>query len=246
VTGDVALPFTIELVDFEIEKKPQEPGLPPAVNERLVVLWPDRGLRADLPAAPGTERLLVTPGEEATADNTFRVAVLRREPDFVMDIETREVNSRSQEPRNPAILVRVAGAGTTNAYWLFARYPDFNTGSTNAALSELELYYETDTEDSSGTRGIGEFRSTVRILDGNEVIGGGTIRVNAPLSHAGYKFYQFSYDPRDPTQTSLQVVKDPSIPLVFSGYALMIVGLTTVLYVCRGTVPGPNREGVPE
>jgi len=233
--GEIALPFDVQLVDFTIERYAEQQDRQPA-DEGLLVIWPERQLQAKLPVVPGTEQLLAPPNEEIGPDNSFRVSIIRRVPDFVLDTGTRTVTTRSQEPRNPAILVQVVGAGVTNRQWLFAYHPDFNMGSTNAALSRLRMYYRIETAVKS-------YASTIRILDGGDVLTEGTIEVNSPLSHEGYKFYQLSYNPYDLAWTSLQVVNDPSVPLVFTGFALMLTGLTMVLYLCRGNGHGRSGEG---
>jgi cytochrome c biogenesis protein ResB len=58
-----------------------------------------------------------------------------------------------------------------------------------------------------------------------------TIEVNDPLTHRGYTFYQSGYDARRPNWTSLQVVRDPGVPLVYGGFLMMIVGLAAVFYL---------------
>jgi predicted MFS family arabinose efflux permease len=51
------------------------------------------------------------------------------------------------------------------------------------------------------------------------------------MKYGGYTFYQTGYDPKDPTWTSLQVVRDPGVPLVYAGFAFLIAGLFTVFYL---------------
>jgi len=49
--------------------------------------------------------------------------------------------------------------------------------------------------------------------------------------YKGYTFYQSGYNPEDLSYTSLQVVKDPGVAVVYSGFALMIAGLFIVFYL---------------
>ena len=83
-------------------------------------------------------------------------------------------------------------------------------------------------------RDIKDYKSTLEVVDGGEVVVTKTIEVNAPLSYKGFTFYQSGYNPADPTWTSLMVVRDPGVPLVYAGFLLMIVGLTVVFYVYPG------------
>lgn len=62
---------------------------------------------------------------------------------------------------------------------------------------------------------------TVLAVNGKE----GVIQVNKPLSHSGYKIYQYGYDEAMPDQTLLQVVKDPGYPIVCLGYGLLLLGI---------------------
>jgi cytochrome c biogenesis protein ResB len=75
------------------------------------------------------------------------------------------------------------------------------------------------------------FRSTVQLLEGGSVVSTATIAVNKPLKHRGYTFYQTGYDPDDMTWTSLEVVRDPGVPVVFTGFAFLIGGLFLVFYL---------------
>ncbi|HTS17895.1 MAG TPA: cytochrome c biogenesis protein ResB, partial [Verrucomicrobiae bacterium] len=51
------------------------------------------------------------------------------------------------------------------------------------------------------------------------------------FSYKGYTFYQSGYNPDDLSYTAFQVVKDPGVPVVYAGFALMIVGLFIVFYL---------------
>lgn len=244
--GSAPLPFSVELVRFEIDTYEQQ-QTPRIASEHLVVIWRDKGLRAELPVQLDTEHLLAPRGETAGPDNSFKITVVRREPDFVIDMETREVGSRSSEPRNPAILVQAVGLGSTNTSWLFARHPDFNMHSRNARPA-LDFQYHADVRMPPAPR-VKDYKSTLRILEGDAVVREKTIEVNAPLTYKGYTFYQTGYNPRDPSWTSLQVVRDPGVPLVYAGFALMIVGLAIVFYVYPGVAaparPAERKEDAP-
>jgi len=97
-------------------------------------------------------------------------------------------------------------------------------------LERFEI--EVDNESHArAERSIRNYRSTLAISEGGRVVKEGSLAVNAPLSYGGYTFYQSGYDPADTTWTSLLVVRDPGVPLVFAGFGILIVGLFLGLYV---------------
>jgi cytochrome c biogenesis protein ResB len=93
-----------------------------------------------------------------------------------------------------------------------------------------------------GMRGgaIKAFKSTIEVIENGVVVGTPTIAVNSPFSRGGYSFYQTSYNPDDLTYSALQVVRDPGIPIVYAGFALMMAGLTLVF--CVGPWLGDPRR----
>ncbi len=122
--GTKSLPFAIHLTKFEIETYDQvEAGArrdAQAGNndggDEVLVSWPEKNLRAILPVKVGVEQ----------AFGEFKITVLKYLPDFVVDTQTHDAVSRSNEPRNPAILVAVNGPTYHNHRWLFAKFPEFD------------------------------------------------------------------------------------------------------------------------
>lgn len=227
------LPFSVRLVKFELElyKMTDEPG---DAMDVLYVQWPEKQLLVPI-ALDGTNApVVIAPGEKASPDDTFRVKVERYLPDFYMDGASGEARSRSQVPNNPAVYVSVIGAGVTNAQWVFARFPDFSRH--NAAGAGVPLRFRLV---SSATRQmmmrsqgpVKAFKSTVEFIENGKVMLAKTIAVNSPVTFNGYTFYQLSYNPEDLRWTSLQVVRDPGVPVVYAGFLLMLVGLTVVFCV---------------
>ncbi len=229
------LPFAIHLTKFEIETYDQSgAGVgreAQAKNENggdgLQVSWPEKKLEATLPVKVGVEQ----------AFGEFKITILKYLPDFVVDMQTREVTSRSNEPRNPAILVAVNGSTYQNHRWLFARFPDFDMhtkDSQSSGPSPLEMVYESRsavTQKAMPAGPIKSFKSTLELIEGESVVGHRVVEVNSPFSYKGYTFYQSGYNPEDLSYTSLQVVKDPGVAVVYSGFALMIAGLFIVFYL---------------
>jgi cytochrome c biogenesis protein ResB len=78
---------------------------------------------------------------------------------------------------------------------------------------------------------IKNFRSTIDLICNGSVVDRRTLTVNSPLTFKGYTFYQTGYNPDDLSWTSLQIVRDPGVPLVYSGFGFLVGGLFTVFYL---------------
>ena len=57
------------------------------------------------------------------------------------------------------------------------------------------------------------------------------IKVNDPLKYKGYAIYQSSYDPEAGNFSGLQIVKDPGIPIAYSGFGAICVGVVFIFYI---------------
>jgi len=134
---------------------------------------------------------------------------------------------------NPAILVDVIENNTTNSTWLFARYPDFSMGgnmSQEGAGSRLMMKYNVEVAEPPAPR-IKGYKSALKIIEGQSVVKEAVVEVNSPFTYKGYTFYQSGFNPGDPSWTSLQVVRDPGVSLVYAGFLMMIVGMMIVFGV---------------
>jgi cytochrome c biogenesis protein len=227
--GEKPLPFALHLSKFEVETYAPQVKSGPGTEDgnQLLIAWPDRNLQARLPIKLDVEQQFAE----------FRIKVLKYVPDFVIDMATKEVTSRSNEPRNPAILVAVDGPTYRNHRWLFAKFPDFVMHTPDGQPTgpcPLEMVYE----DRAAARPrvvdgpIKSFKSTLDVVEGDDaVVQGRIIEVNSPFTYKGYTFYQAGYNPDDLSYTSLEVVKDPGVKIVYAGFSLLIVGLFVVFYL---------------
>ena len=225
------LPFAIHLTKFEIETYDQANGEANAVaqdgDSSLVISRTENNLKARLPIKVGLEQ----------AFDEFKITVLKYVPDFIVDMQTREVTSRSSEPRNPAILVAVNGPTYHNHRWLFAKFPDFvmhSPDSQTTGPGPLQMVYQYHGAMPAKTMPTGpikSFKSTIELVEGESVVGHRVVEVNSPFAHKGYTFYQSGYNPDDLSYTAFQVVKDPGVPIVYAGFSLMIIGLFIVFYL---------------
>ncbi len=236
--GSVPLPFSVRLTDFEIEYYEDEAEAATAVTAsnqvpgHVLLAWKPDDHISRLPVLIAEEQT-VSDGDAADAAG-LQLNVVRYVPDFVVDMKSGTVTQRSEQPRNPAIRVEVKGEAIEYSQWLFAKFPNFNMHSegSEAAAEKLpfRLFYELKQE-AAKQRRIKDWRSALEIVQDGEVVLQKKIEVNDPLRFAGYTFFQSGYDPRDPTWTSLQVVKDPGIPVVYTGFLLMVIGLFIVFCI---------------
>jgi hypothetical protein len=74
------------------------------------------------------------------------------------------------------------------------------------------------------------FRSAVTVIQGG-ASRTGLVSVNEPFTYGGWTFYQSNYRQDDPTYSGLQVVRDPGVPWVFLGFALISAGVIYMFYV---------------
>lgn len=240
------LPFAIQLTDFSIETWDQtggaqglagsDPGASPGADrQHLVVRWPDRGLKAEVPVMLNREVRLSPEGEVPSEANTYRLTAVQFVPDFVMDSATKEVRSRSDEPKNPAILLAIEGPGYANHRWIFANHPDFSMkvddGHSKGADLPLQIQYHFEPAAAMPQGPIKSFKSDISLVQNGQVQARKTIEVNHPLRYQGWSLFQAGYRPEDQTWTSIQIVRDPGVPAVYAGFGLMIVGLFMVFYL---------------
>ncbi len=160
--------------------------------------------------------------ESGIADTGYKIKALRYLPDFVMDTATKAAVSRSAMPNNPAIEVELKNKeGKAKTFWVFARFPDMH----QEIAKDFKFIYHW-----VGRRPK-DFISKVTILKDGKALMSRDIRVNEPLRFGGYTFFQSSYDNEALKWSGLQVVKDPGVPVVYLGFALLILGLTMIFYV---------------
>lgn len=198
------LPFKIRLDDFNIEWKNQSPN---EINVRIK----DKNVK---------KTLNVEDGALYRIDGTnYSIEILRFVPDLVIDRD-KQVTSRSSDPNNPALLIRIAhDQKTPEDRWVFAKYPDF----TMARDDNIIITYR------YGRTPL-DFASSVTILDNDKTDITAKIRVNHPFKYKGYSFYQSGYDPTHPSWTNLEVVFDPGVSIVFTGIVLLNLGVIIVFY----------------
>ncbi len=174
----------------------------------------DHGCIAELPTEIGVESDIANTG--------YRIKVLRYLGDFTMDTVTKVAQNRSARPDNPAIEVRLKDkSGQVSTFWVFARFPDMHQ-KMDPNFKFTYRYLPRRPKD---------FISKVTILKGGAEIMKKDIRVNEPLRFDGYTFFQSSYDTEGLSWSGLQVVRDPGVGVVYTGFILLILGLVIIFYV---------------
>jgi hypothetical protein len=258
-TGPTRLPFDVRLVKFNLEYYDEKTDANPDADkpDMLSIAWPERHIETQVVVEVGTSIISLHPDKETqTESNAVNVTVSRYEPDFVIDMNTHEAGSRSGSPNNPAILVEVNSGDVHVSKWIFARHPDFDmlhSPSDKGAAGNLKLLYLSngaENEDSfqNRSRPIRSFKSKLQLLEDSNVLVEKTIEVNSPLSFRGYTLYQSGYNPGDLTQSTLEVVHDPGVPVVYAGFLSMVSGL--ILLLCFKPAgrkkPAANQPSVSE
>ncbi|MFW6163684.1 MAG: cytochrome c biogenesis protein ResB [Planctomycetota bacterium] len=207
--GERPLGFRLALDDFVLRRYEDAPD-----TEVLVVHVAGEEQPRPFPVEVGQS--VKVNGEGTTID------VLRTLPHFMKDGE--RIYSASDRPMNPALQVRVRSEAGESTRWLFARFPDFqgHGGQHNG----IALRYV------RRPAPVKAFESHVRVLDeGGAAVKEATVMVNRPVAAGRYTLYQLSYDPQTEATSTLEVVYDPGVPLVYAGFLLMPVGMVFVFYV---------------
>ena len=133
----------------------------------------------------------------------------------------KEVVKKSDEVKSPAILAEVEGPGGKVEDWIFSS----NQYATWYTDNNFALVYESTGES------VKHFTSKLRIEENGQTVAEKTIRVNDPLEYKGYAIYQSSYDPEAGTFSGLQIVKDPGISVVYSGFGALCFGVVFIFYI---------------
>ena len=218
-------------------------------SDRVAVVF-RQGLQAggtphevDFVVGPGGERRVVhrVHGEVQTTGEALAGSVLRIEA-LDLELQVRRyvdggrpkavVENQSDEPVHPALEVTIEQKGAEPVtQWLFAGEPGDLPGTGE------NLVYQRDFA-------IREFQSDLSIFkDGRKVIDRQEIIVNRYLDVGGYHIYQASYDAEGGRWSGLSIKRDPGIPVIYSGFTLMFLGMIFLFYV--RPVLESRRRGTP-
>ncbi|MBI4396001.1 MAG: cytochrome c biogenesis protein ResB [Elusimicrobia bacterium] len=135
-------------------------------------------------------------------------------PNFIMGDDGPA--SRDEARENPALELLVNEGGVERRQFVFANFPDFHQTPQNASS---RIFYE------YVPGRVKQFNSRLAIFENGKEVMEKTIHVNNPMTYKGFRFFQAGFDPKNIRFSSLQVSKDPSVPLIYLGFGLLLVGL---------------------
>ncbi|MHC4552642.1 MAG: cytochrome c biogenesis protein ResB [Planctomycetota bacterium] len=200
------LDFSIRLEDFSMEVYPAETEQLPL----LYILMPDeQAYQVDVV----TDREIVVPGTD------HKIRIVKAFERFRMDVtdEGRQAFDAEDGPANPALEIEIIMAdGTVETNYVFAMH----SGMSRNSLGVRFVY-----ELPQGGGMPKDYFSELTVFDGGKPTKTKTIEVNSPLYYKGYHFYQHSYDAANQQYTVLSVTSDSGLYAVFTGYALMSLGV---------------------
>lgn len=109
----------------------------------------------------------------------------------------------------------------------------YNTGLPDGGQQAPPLFYYSFYLNSVGQQVLKNVASAVRIVKDGRLEKRGIIEVNDPLRYGGLTIYQTAYarDGKGRYYSGFQVVRDPGVPLVWAGFALLIIGLFLSFFV---------------
>ncbi|MCB0555258.1 MAG: cytochrome c biogenesis protein ResB [Phaeodactylibacter sp.] len=84
------------------------------------------------------------------------------------------------------------------------------------------------------------WKSTLSVLGANDdVLKSREVKVNEPMLHGGYRFYQTDYDPNNPNYSGIGISREPGLYVIYFGFGLLVIGCFLLFYGRhkRNTVP---------
>ncbi|MBI4051967.1 MAG: cytochrome c biogenesis protein ResB [Elusimicrobia bacterium] len=196
---EISLPFSIKLKAFRIHYWEQEKHI-------LHVVY------GDSPGQHASAELVQNQIAEFKFLN-LKVLPIRFYPEFAL--EGKSPVSRSEARENPAWELSVQNGHGSVRQFVFSRFPDFH-GDVGRPFRLVYEYVPGR---------VRQFESDLEITDTQGPGTKQTISVNSPMSYQGYRLYQSGYDPKNMNFSSIQIVKDPSVWVIYTGFILLMLGL---------------------
>jgi hypothetical protein len=119
-------------------------------------------------------------------------------------------------------------SGDTVSGWVASGSPMFEPKSLNLSGSKLLILTEPEPQ---------KFRSLLVLKDGRSIADTIKLEVNRPYRYRGWKLYQIGYDQalgKYSTLSVIEAVKDPWLPLVYTGIIMMLAGAVYIFWLGRG------------
>lgn len=216
----VEMPIAVVLEDFIMDEFPPKLAI---INHAGSLL-----------TKKGKNLFLVKKGLKAELENNYTVTVVDYFPEAVkFDSSYRAVN---QEGATPAVYVKVSNAktGFKKEGWLASG--TFLYDQQYLGLENQQFLVLTKPEPR-------KFSSKIKVFTIDKDEYSTVLEVNKPFEVMGWKLYQLSYDERFgkySTTSTIELVKDPWLPVVYLGVFMMIAGAVYLFFI--GNVKSKNND----
>lgn len=190
--------------------------------------------KGDLLTKKGKNLFMVKNGLKVELENNYSVEVVNYIPEAVkFDSSYRSVN---QEGATPAVYVKVGNAktGFKAEGWLASG--TFLYDQQHLALEQHHFLVLTKPEPK-------KFSSKIKVFTVDKEEYSTVLEVNKPFEVMGWKMYQLSYDQRFgkySTTSTIELVKDPWLPVVYLGVFMMIAGAIYLFFI--GNIKSKNND----
>ena len=207
----VVMPIAIVLEDFVMDE----------FAPKLAII----NHKGDLLTKKGKNLILVKKGLRVELENNYNVEVVDYIPEAVkFNNSYRSVN---QEGATPAVYVKVTNAktGFKAAGWLASG--TFLYDQQYLGLEKHQFLVLTKPEPK-------KFSSKIKVFTVDKEEYSTVLEVNKPFEAMGWKMYQLSYDERFgkySTTSTIELVKDPWLPVVYLGVFMMIAGAVYLFFI---------------
>lgn len=216
----VVMPIAIVLEDFIMDE----------FAPKLAII----NQKGSLLTKKGKNLFLVKKGLKAELENGYIAEVIDYIPEAVKYNEVyRAVN---QEGATPAVYVKVTNPKTAfkSEGWLASG--TFLYDQQYLGLGKHEFLVLTKPEPK-------KYSSKIKVFTVDKEEYNTVLEVNKPFEVEGWKMYQLSYDERFgkySTTSTIELVKDPWLPVVYFGVFMMIAGAIYLFFI--GNVKSKNND----
>lgn len=216
----VVMPIAIVLEDFVMDE----------FAPKLAII----NHKGDLLTKKGKNLFLVKKGLKVELENNYCVEVVDYIPEAVKFNDSyRSVN---QEGATPAVYVKVTNSktGFKVAGWLASG--TFLYDQQHLGLEKHQFLVLTKPEPK-------KFSSKIKVFTVEKEEYSTVLEVNKPFEAMGWKMYQLSYDERFgkySTTSTIELVKDPWLPVVYLGVFMMIAGAVYLFFI--GNIKSKNND----
>lgn len=216
----VVMPIAIVLEDFVMDE----------FAPKLAII----NQKGSLLTKKGKNLFLVKKGLKAELENGYVAEVIDYIPEAVKyNGIYRAVN---EEGATPAVYVKVTNAktGFKSEGWLASG--TFLYDQQYLGLGKHEFLVLTKPEPK-------KYSSKIKIFTADKEEFNTVLEVNKPFEVEGWKLYQLSYDERFgkySTTSTIELVKDPWLPVVYLGVFMMIAGAIYLFFI--GNVKSKNND----